>query len=201
VDADADAHLDAIAPRAATELALDCDGRLEGGGRLLEGGEELVGTSVDFAAARSLHGSVENGANALQQGAVSIAQLTEQDGRSFDVGHQQRDEPPGQAGGHLSPLRLQLAGDEPDRHDAVLPGRVQQPLPCSLARGLVLEGDLVEPGQRVPYVGLVVDRQPPAAGGVDVGERPVGETRALAGLQSRHGPSGSGILHGDVDMA
>src|SRR5688500_7118285 len=59
VDADADTHLDAVAPRIAPELALDCDGGLEGGGRLLEDGEELVGTRVDLAPARSPHRPAE----------------------------------------------------------------------------------------------------------------------------------------------
>ena len=69
-----------------------------------------------------------------------------------------------------APLRLQLAGDEADRHDAVLLRRVQQPVARALPGGLVLEADLVEPGERVPHVRLVVDRQPPPAARVDVGE-------------------------------
>ena len=108
MDADPDAYLDAIAPRAATELTLDCHGRLESGGRLREDGEEFVGTRIDLAPARSLHRFTENGSDAFQQGAVAIAQLTEQYGRFLDVGHQQRDEPPGQPGGNVLPLRLQL---------------------------------------------------------------------------------------------
>jgi hypothetical protein len=139
VDADSDAYLDAIAPRAVTELTLNCHGRLEGCGRLREDREEFVGTCVDLAPARSLHGSTENGSDALQQGAVAIAQLTEQYGRSLDVGHQERDEPPGQPGRNLLPLRLQLTGDESDRYDSVLLRRVQQPPSCSFARGMVLE--------------------------------------------------------------
>src|SRR5262249_59203051 len=99
-----DASLAATAPRTPADLALDCDGRLEGGGRLLEDGEELVGTRVDLAPARSPHHSAENGSDGLQQRAVAIAQLTEQDGRSLDVGHQQCDEPAGKPGENLLPL-------------------------------------------------------------------------------------------------
>src|SRR5207247_1682563 len=101
---DSDTYLDAIAPRATAELPLDCDGRLEGGGRLREDGEELVGTRVDLASARSPHHSAENASDGLQQRAVAMAQLTEQDGRSLDVGHQERDESPRQPGGNLLPL-------------------------------------------------------------------------------------------------
>ena len=89
-------------------------------------------------------------------------------------------------GRRSSPLRLQQAGDEPDGHDAVLLRRVQQPVAGALPGGIVLEGDLVEPGQGIPHVGLVVDRQPPPAARVDVGEGPVGEAGSLAGLETRH---------------
>src|SRR5262249_57581009 len=94
----------AMAPGTPADLALDCDGRLESGGRLLEDGEELVGTRVDLAPARSPHHSAENGSDGLQQRGVAIAQLTEQDGRSLDVGHQQCDEPAGKPGENLLPL-------------------------------------------------------------------------------------------------
>jgi hypothetical protein len=57
-------------------------------------------------------------------------------------------------------LGSQLAGDEPDRHDAVLLGRVQQPPARAVPGGVVLEGDLVEPGEGIPHVRLVIDRQP-----------------------------------------
>ena len=61
-------------------------------------------------------------------------------------------------GRRVSPLRPQLARDEPDRHDAVFLRRVQQPFAGALARGIGLEGDLVEPGERIAHVRLVVDR-------------------------------------------
>ena len=89
-------------------------------------------------------------------------------------------------GRRVAPLRLQLAGDEADRHDAVLLRRVQEPGARALAGGVVLEADLAEPGERVPDVRLVVDRQPPPAARVDIGEGAGGELGPLAGDQSRH---------------
>src|SRR5262249_58457675 len=86
----------------------------------------------------------------------------------------------------MSPLGLQLARDESDRHDAVLLRRVQQPLAGALAGGIVLEGDLVEPGQRIPHVGLIVDRKSPPAARIDVGEGPVRQAGSLARLEPRH---------------
>ena len=55
-------------------------------------------------------------------------------------------------------LRSQLAGDEPDGQDAVLLRGVQQSLAGALPGVVVLEGDLIEPGERILHVGLVVDR-------------------------------------------
>ncbi len=86
--------------------------------------------------------------------------------------------------GGMLPLRAQLAGDETDGHDAVLLGRVQQPFLGSLPGRVVLELDLFEPGERVPDVRLVVDRQHALAAGVDVRERAVGKLRPFAGAQS-----------------
>ena len=48
MDAGAHAHVDAVRPRALGERALQLDRRLEGGGCLLEHGEELVSTRVDL---------------------------------------------------------------------------------------------------------------------------------------------------------
>ena len=89
-------------------------------------------------------------------------------------------------GRRVSPLRLQLASDEPDGHDAVALRRVQQPLAGALPGGIVLEGDLVEPRECIAHVGLVVDRKPPPAARVDVGEGPVGKAGSLASLETRH---------------
>ena len=68
------------------------------------------------------------------------------------------------AGERLAELTfgLQLTGDEPDRHDPVLLGGVQQPLAGALPGALVLEPDLTEASEGVADMGLVVDRQPPS---------------------------------------
>src|SRR5207245_10923822 len=70
--------------------------------------------------------------------------------------------------------------------DAVLLRRVQQPRAGALPSGIVLESDLVEPGERIAHVGLVVDRKPPPAPGLDVGEGPVREPGSLARLATPH---------------
>src|SRR6185503_18577948 len=85
----------------------------------------------------------------------------------------------------------QLARDEPDGHDAVLLGRVQQALARELASRLVLEVDLGEPGQRIPHVRPVVDGQPPPAASIHVGERPIRKARPLAALEASHGANDS----------
>ena len=88
-------------------------------------------------------------------------------------------------------LRVELAGDEPEGHDPVLLGRVEQPLPRSLTGRVVLEVDLVEPGERVADVGGVVDRKPSPTPGVDVGERPIREVRPFRRFEPRHGAEGN----------
>jgi hypothetical protein len=90
------------------------------------------------------------------------------------------------AGRRVSPLRLELPGDEADGYDAVLLRRIQEAYASALAGGLVLEGDLGESGQGVPHVRLVVDRQPPPAARVHVGESAGGEAGPFARSQSRH---------------
>ena len=72
-------------------------------------------------------------------------------------------------------LRVQLAGDEPERHDPVLLRGVEQPSARPVPSGVVLEADLVEPSERVPDVGRVVDRKTSPALRVDVRERPIRE--------------------------
>src|SRR5207249_4279302 len=86
----------------------------------------------------------------------------------------------------VSLLCSQLAGDEPDGHDAVLLRRVQQPFAGALPGRIVVEGDLVEPGECIPHVRLVVHRQPPPAARVNVGEGPVGKPGSLLGLETGH---------------
>ena len=73
-------------------------------------------------------------------------------------------------GCHLPALRLQLAGHEADRYDAVLLRRSEQPGAGPIARHFVFETDLVEASKRVADVGLVVDRQPAGATRIDIRE-------------------------------
>jgi len=51
-----------------------------------------------------------------------------------------------------------LVGDEPDRHDLELLGRVEEPLARTVAGGVVLERDLVEASERVADMAGVMDR-------------------------------------------
>ena len=76
--------------------------------------------------------------------------------------------------GRLPALRAQLAGHEAKGHDAVLLGSFQQPRSRPLSRRFMLETDLIEAREGVADVGLVVDRQAPAAAGADVGESAIG---------------------------
>ena len=94
----------------------------------------------------------------------------------------------GQIGGPEPSLGPELAGDEPDRHDPVLLGRVQQTLSGPLPGGVVLESHLVEPGQGVPNVRLVVDGQPAVPFRVDVGEGAIWKTRPVTVAEPSHIP-------------
>ena len=90
------------------------------------------------------------------------------------------------AGVDRADLRAELAAEEADRDDAEPLGRSKQPGPRPVAGGVVLEPDLVEPRQRIPDMGLVVDREPAAARRIDIGERAVGQSSALRGVQLWH---------------
>ena len=92
-------------------------------------------------------------------------------------------------GRRVSLLLQQLAGNETDGNNAVFLRGVQQPLAGALPCRVVLEGDLIEPGKRVPHVRLVVDRQPPRAARVDVGERAVRQAGPPAGVKPGHAPT------------
>ena len=111
----------------------------------------------------------------------SRPQALQQPGRSLDVRQQER---------HLAGRQLlfgpKLRVDEPDRHDAVLLGRVQQPVARPVARRVVLERHLVKPRERVAHVRSVVDGQPPLAARVDVCKGAVGESRAFLRRERRH---------------
>ena len=95
---------------------------------------------------------------------------------------------------------LQLAGDEPDRDDLELLGRVQQPHAGPLAGRLVFEGDLAEADQRIADVGGVVDRQPSPAMRVDVGERTVGKAGSFLRIEAGHARDDTkGVSHESSD--
>jgi hypothetical protein len=107
-------------------------------------------------------------------------------GRTLDVGHHERD-----LAARQGPFRSKLRPDEAERYDPVLPRRPEQSHPGSIAAGLVLEVDPIEPGERVPDVRLVVDRQAPSAVRVDVGERAVRQLRPRSSIECRHRPQSS----------
>src|SRR5205085_11020627 len=73
-----------------------------------------------------------------------------------------------------------------DRKDPVLPRGEEEPLAGLLLRVVVLEPNLAEARERRTHVALVVDREPPGAVAVDVGERPVGELPSLLRGQVGH---------------
>src|SRR4029077_16681317 len=90
------------------------------------------------------------------------------------------------AGVDRTDLRAKLAVKKAERDDAEPLGRAKQPGPRPVAGGVVLEPDLVEPRQRIPDMRLGVDREPSAAGRVDVAERAVGQSSSPGGVQLWH---------------
>src|SRR6266545_1917330 len=78
-----------------------------------------------------------------------------------------RSPPPGQIARGVG---AQLAGDESDGEDAMALGRVEQPRTRAVARRLVLEDHLIEAGERVADVALVVDGEAPATLWIDIRE-------------------------------
>ncbi len=81
---------------------------------------------------------------------------------------------------------MQLAGDEPDGDDLAAFRGVEQPEPCTVASGLIVEGDLAEAGQRVANVRRIVDRQPSPAMRIDIGERPIREIGPFLRIEASH---------------
>jgi hypothetical protein len=55
-------------------------------------------------------------------------------------------------------LRCELPCDESNRHDAEPLRGIEQTATSALAGSVVLEGYLIEPGERVPDMGGVMDR-------------------------------------------
>ena len=150
--------------------ALDLDRRLDRRGRRPEDGEELVGAGVDLEASAGAHRRALDAPHGIEHRSVSVLELGEVAARALDVGEEE-----GQLPGRQ--LRADLAVDEPDRQDAVALGRLQQLRPGAVAGRVIVEQHPVEAGQRVADVGLVVDRQAPPAGRVDVGKRAVRQLR------------------------
>jgi hypothetical protein len=192
MDPDPHPHLEILGPRPSSELALDGHRRVKGGSGTFEHREELVGPCLDHLAGHSHRGVSEDRPHVVDELAVARTQAMDQGGGTFDVGHQHRHEAGRELHRFSCPefpeltLRLQLTGDEPDRHDPVLLGRAQQPLAGTLSGAIVLEVDLAETSEGVPDVGLVVNRQPSPAAGVHVGERAVRKVGSLRRVESGH---------------
>src|SRR2546425_8233275 len=178
VHADADAHVGALRPRALPERALDLEGRVERAQRLSEDREELIRPRVHLVAVRTTHAGPDDRPYVAQEDDVPVSQPVQKARRTFDVreeeGHgparQARDVDSARLDLSLEPLFAELPVEEPDRNDSVFLRRSQEPLPRAFARGIILEGDLIEPRQGVPDVRGVVDRQAPAALRIDVCE-------------------------------
>ena len=133
-----------VDPRAREQFTLHGDGSIDGRAWGLEDCEELVGASLDLVPAGRHDRAAQHRPHLVDQLAVALAEPVHECRRPLDVGHQHRDEARGQldrliVGVPERPLGLQLAGDEADRHDLELLGRVEQPQACSLAGFLALE--------------------------------------------------------------
>ena len=185
MDPDADPDLGAVRPRPLAELALHGDGGLKRGARALEHREELVRPRFHGLAGERQRSLPKQRSHTADQLAVLLAQSFDKARGVLDVGHQHGEEAGRQLGRFERPtfpegaLRVQLAGDEPEGHDPVLLRGVEQPGARPVARGVVLEADLVEPSERVSDMGRVVDRKPSPAAGIDVRERTIREIVAF----------------------
>ena len=192
VESDPDADLDPVHPGAPAERALHGDSGIERSAGALEHGEELVRPRLDGLAGERHRRLLEQGAHVTDEVAVPLAQPIDEAGRTLDVGHQHGEEAGRQRHRLASAtlpegaLGVQLARDEPQRHDPMPLRRLQQPIPRPVTSGVVLEINLVEPSQRVPDVGRVVDWETPPPPGVDVRERPIREVSPFRRPESSH---------------
>ena len=182
MQADPQSHVAPAGPGFRLHRPLDRERGRQCRGRGFEHREHIVPAGGHLVAAGRPHRGAHAAANVREQGGVLIVQAAEQLGRALDVGQQERDVTLRQLA-----LWLQLRADEPDRHDAVLLGRPQQPVARPVPRCLVLERDLAEARERVPDVRRIVDRQAAATLRVDVGEGAIGELRALFRAERCHG--------------
>ena len=78
---------------------------------------------------------------------------------------------------------LQLAGEKTNWYDAFTAGGAQQAQAGCVSGGVVLEVHPAEAGECVANMCRVVDGQPAPAGRIDVGERPIRKSGALAGSE------------------
>jgi hypothetical protein len=182
VQADPQPHVGPVRPGGVPHRPLDGQRGVERRGAVLEHGEDVVAARGDDVPARRAHRGPHDPPDVGQHVGVPVAGTAQQRRRALDVAEQERDPARRQPG-----LRLELRVDEADRHDAVPLGRAQQPAARAVAGRVVLEGDLVEPGEGVADVRRVVDREAPPALRVDVREGAVGKPRALLGAERGHG--------------
>src|SRR5438552_4389868 len=182
--------LEVVGPDPRAERALDVRGRLDGSLGAFEGCEKLVGARIDLAAARFGHRSAEDAPHVVPHVAIPVAHAMEQGGGALDISHQEGDKSGGERRRTDTVfLRSQLAGEEPDGYNAVLLRGIEQPLAGTLPGRLVLEGHLAKTGERVPHVRLVVNGQPPAAVGVDVGKGASWQAGPVAGPEAGPAPT------------
>ena len=118
---------------------------------------------VDHLAGHGRRGGFEDRPHLIDELTVAITQAIDQGGGTSMSVISIVTKPDGRCTGSRAEftelaLRLQLTGDEPDRHDPVLLGCVQQSFAGALARPFVFEVDLAEASKGVADVGLVVNR-------------------------------------------
>src|SRR6266550_2680100 len=115
---------------------------------MLEDREVLVPVGVDLLSAAPTHRVADDAPDVLQQGCVALAQTSEKEGGTLDVGQEERDRAGRErreVGRPVAALRSELTRDEPDGNDAVPLRGDQQPSASFLPRRIILEPDPFEP--------------------------------------------------------